>query len=202
MLSQKATNLKNLFKDYEDCQNCNYCSHGSKVFGCGNIDAEVCVVGEGPGEEEVNQGIPFVGPAGQLLDKILASVNISRDSTYVTNAMICRTNEKNRTPTFEEQKNCRDRLCNELDIIKPKVTILTGSIALQSIFGKDHKITNYHGKWMTLLSEPCYFYFPIYHPAWILHSSSEGETKARKQIMWDDMKFFRDSLEIVNSIET
>ena len=173
--------LEDLKNKYKDCRLCSYCSTEKKVFGHGNQHANICIIGEGPGAEEVKQGIPFVGPAGQLLDKILAGVNIKREECYFTNIIICRTSQQNRTPNLLETHNCYPRLLEELFILKPKVCLLVGSPALQCFFGKEYRITQSHGEWLTTLEEPCYFYFPIYHPAYILHSSTEKEMLGKKE---------------------
>lgn len=188
-------NLNDLKGKYNSCNTCTNCLTDTKVYGHGNADAKICVVGEGPGRYECEQGKPFVGPAGQLLDKILIAIGIKREDVYFTNTVICRTDYKNRTPTTKEMLNCRPRLLEELSIIKPNVTLLVGSPALKTIFGKDCKITSLHGTWMTLLSSPCYFYFPIYHPAWILHSATENEMKGKKRLIWKDIRIFKDGLE-------
>ena len=181
------------------CKLCSSCLTERKVFGHGNQHAKICVIGEGPGEEEVKQGIPFVGPAGQLLDKILAGVNIKREECYLTNTVVCRTNQRNRTPSPLETYNCYPRLLEELSILKPRVCLLVGSPALQCFFGKESRITQSHGEWLTTLEEPCYFYFPIYHPAYILRSSTEREAEQRKEEVWKDIiKFKRDLTLLVN----
>ena len=185
--NQTREEFKNKWKD---CTLCNKCKNGTKVFGWGSLTARIAVVGEGPGREEVNKLTPFVGPAGQLLDKILAAVNIKREDVYFTNTILCRTDDKNRTPSKTEYTNCRTRLFEELSLVNPRYTLLVGSTALKSIMGENYKVMETHGQWFTLLSKPCYFYFSLLHPAWILHSSTEGETRAKKQIMWKDIKLF------------
>lgn len=186
---------KQIVEKYKDCKLCEGCQNHTKVFGSGHKSAQVAIVGEGPGKDEVAQLTPFVGAAGQLLDKILSAIQLNREDLYFTNAILCRTDDKNRTPTQKEYTNCRQRLFDELSIIKPKFTIMVGSIALKSIMGDDYGVTTAHGKWFTQLAPPCYFYFSLYHPAWILHSQGEGEIKAKKKIMWDDIRAFRDGTE-------
>ena len=184
---------------YKDCIKCQKVQTQRKVFGSGNLTARIAVVGEGPGKDEVAELTPFVGPAGQLLNKILAAVNLAREDLFFTNAILCRTDDKNRTPTKEECTNCRDRLFEELSIINPKYTILTGATALNTVIGGDYKILKAHGQWYTLLSKPCYYYFSILHPAWILHSSTDAETKAKKMVMWTDIKKFVEDIKIIDA---
>lgn len=183
------------FKEkYKDCKSCSSCLNSTKVFGCGNMSAKIAIVGEGPGKDEVAKLTPFVGAAGQLLNNILAAIDLKREDLFFTNAVLCRTNEKNRTPTKTEYHNCRARLFEELELIQPKITLLVGSTALKSVMGDDYKIMECHGNWYTSLSSPCFFYYSILHPAWILHSISNSETKAKKKIMWEDIKKFREEM--------
>ena len=179
-----------LKEKYKDCKRCLKSQTQTKVFGSGNLSARIAVVGEGPGRDEVADLTPFVGQAGQLLNRILAAVNLAREDLFFTNTVLCRTSDTNRTPTREECTNCRDRLFEELSIVQPKFTILAGATALNTVMEGDYRILKDHGKWYTLLSKPCYYYFSILHPAWILHSSTDAETKAKKQVMWEDMKQF------------
>lgn len=190
--------IEELKLKYKNCSKCSKCLNTEKVFGTGNSTARICVIGEGPGQEEVKQGMPFVGPAGQLLDKILACVNIKREDIYLTNVLLCRTSMTNRTPTREECTNCRDRLFEELSIVQPRFTILAGATALNTVMEGDYRILKDHGKWYTLLSKPCYYYFAILHPAWILHSSTDAETKAKKQTMWADIKEFAQISKVID----
>jgi len=189
---------KKLIDQYKGCTLCPNCQNQLKVYGSGNLKAEIAVVGEGPGKDEVAEGAPFVGAAGQLLNKILAAIDLKREDLYFTNAVLCRTDDKNRTPTKTEYTNCRKRLFDELYIVKPHITLLVGSIALKTVMGDDYAIMKSHGQWFTGLSMPCYFYFAILHPAWILHSSTEGETRARKKTMWEDIKEFKSGIEVLN----
>ena len=190
--------LKNLKKEYEACNKCGKCMNSQKVFGSDNPDADIMIVGEGPGEVEVETGVPFTGPAGQLLDKILGAVDIKRESLYYTNTILCRTNEKNRTPSWEEIQNCAERLDKEINIVKPNIIIMVGSPSLKRFFGRDSRVTECHGRWFTDFRPPYARFFCIYHPSWALHSSTPGELKAKKRILWEDIKVFRDTLDITN----
>ncbi len=193
-------NFDDLKDKYRCCATCTNSLTDTKVFGYGNESVDICVIGEGPGREECEKGIPFVGPAGQLLDRILAGVRIKREDCYFTNTVICRTNQQNRTPTYNEMLNCRERLWEELSILRPKVTLLIGSPALQCIFGRDQKITKEHGEWVTTLQKP-YFFFPIYHPAYIMRSSTPGEEKRKKEEVWTDIKKFKRDLTLLVNLD-
>jgi DNA polymerase len=189
---------KEIQAKYKDCKLCESCDNKTKVFGGGNWKAKIAVIGEGPGKDEVVEGVPFVGEAGKLLNNILAAVQLKRDELFFTNSVICRTNDKNRTPTTKECINCRQRLYDEIFAVQPRFTLLVGATALKTIMGEDSAIMKMHGQWYTLLDKPCYFYYVIPHPAWILHSSTEGETKQKKKIMWTDIQKFRDDIKGFN----
>ena len=193
--------MNDLKRQYRDCFKCSRRQNTVKVFGCGNLSAKIAIIGEEPCEEEVAKVIPFVGQAGELLDRILVAIDLSRGDLFFTNAILCRTDNKNRQTTVEEYSNCRLRLFQELSIVKPKFSILVGNIALRSIMGDDTlHVFNTHGRWFTTLNDPCYFYYSIYHPSWILSASTPGEEKARKKIMWEDIKKFRDDIESLGEI--
>ena len=190
--------VQNLKEKYNKCNKCDKCMNDCKVFGYGNTNADIMIIGEGPGGEEVKSGIPFVGQAGQLLDKILTSVNIKREDVYFSNTILCRTNEKNRTPSWDEMQNCAERLDEEINIVKPNVILMVGSPSLKRFFGKTSKVTECHGKWFLDFNPPYARYFSIMHPSWVLHSSTEDELKAKKRTMWNDIKCFARDLKVVN----
>ena len=177
-------------RKYITCTACGNCKNTRKVFGCGNLKAKIAIVGEGPWKEEEAELIPFVGPAGKLLNQILLGINLKREDLFITNAVICRTDDKNRTPTNEEIINCRQRLIDELTLVNPQYTILTGSTAIRTIFGENHKLKDVHGTWKTPKYIPCHFYYLMYHPSWILHHATEEEEKHKKSIFWEDTKKF------------
>jgi len=191
--------VKELRERYAACQKCSKCLHKVKVFGCGNLTASIAIIGDSPGKDEVATTTPFVGEAGKLLDGILAAIDLVRDDLFFTNAMLCRTDDKNRMPTVTEYSNCRDRLFQELTIVRPRYALLLGNTAIRSVMGSEnYKMSETHGKWFTHLNEPCYFYFSIYHPSWILQASTDSETKMRKKIMWDDIRKWRDDMKSFN----
>lgn len=137
----------------EACLTCTSCQLESTrtkvVFGVGNEEARVLFIGEGPGENEDKQGEPFVGRAGQLLDKMLEAVDLSRKSNiYIANMVKCRP-PKNRDPLPEEVEQCIGYLRSQVTIIKPAIIVCLGRIAAQYIIDKGFKVTQQHGEWFT-----------------------------------------------------
>lgn len=158
------------------CQNCRNCSlHETRtnvVFGVGSRTAEVLFIGEGPGENEDLQGKPFVGRSGQLLDKFLASVDLSRDkNVYIANMVKCRP-PKNRDPKPEEQDQCINWLREQFRIIRPKIVICVGRIAAQRLIDKDFKVTKQHGEF---IDKNGTLFMGTYHPAAILRNPNNKE---------------------------
>jgi len=190
--------LKTFQEKYSSCSKCDKCTNAQKVFGNGNTCAKIMIVGDNPGGIDIENGIPFAGPAGQLLDKILASIDLKREDLYYTNTILCRTNEKDRAPSWEEIQNCADRLDEEINIIKPNVILMVGSQSLKRFFGKDSKMSECHGRWFLDFKPPYARYFSIMHTSWILHSSTPGEETAKKRTVWEDMKIFKQDLEVTN----
>ena len=193
-------NIKEFQSKHKDCRLCAGCQNHTKVFGAGDVKAKIAIVGEGPGKDEVAKLTPFVGASGILLDKILSAITLNRRDLYFTNAILCRTGDDNRTPTKEEYTNCRKRLFEELMIIRPRYTLMVGSIALKTIMGDEYTVGNSHGQWFTNFDKPCFFYFSIYHPSWILHAVTPGEAAAKKKTMWEDVKKLRADMDNFNSI--
>jgi uracil-DNA glycosylase family 4 len=152
----------------EKCRGCTGCAlHETRtkvVFGVGNPEAEVMLVGEGPGENEDLQGEPFVGRAGKLLDNMLEIINLDRTkNVYITNMVKCRP-PKNRNPLNVEREACDGWLQNQFMIIKPKIIVCVGRIAA-GLIKDDFKITQEHGKWF---EKDGIKYFAIFHPAALL----------------------------------
>jgi DNA polymerase len=162
------------------------------VFSDGNPEAKLMIIGEGPGHNEDIQGLPFVGRAGQLLDKILASVNIDRQTqTYICNIVKCRPPE-NRVPTKEEAQTCRPYLEAQIDFIKPKIILLAGSTAVQGILQTKEPISRIRGKWFPFRNEAKIM--PIFHPAYLLRNDTK-EVGSPKWLMWQDIKEVKKSLD-------
>ena len=133
-----------------DCAGCTACalSQGRRnlVFGVGREDAEVIVVGEGPGEQEDLKGEPFVGPAGQLLDTMLEIIGLDRSKVYIANIVKCRP-PHNRDPLNIEQAACRTWLDRQIALINPKIIVCLGRIAAMAMIKEDFRITREHGQW-------------------------------------------------------
>jgi DNA polymerase len=161
------------------CQDCSlYVERKNVVIGRGNINAPLVFVGEGPGEQEDLLGLPFVGPAGNLLNTLLTALNIKEDMYYITNIVKCRP-PKNRVPLEEEAKSCLPFLRNQVKLIKPKILVCLGATALKYIVDENAKITSMRGTW---IEKKGYHILPTFHPAALLRDSS------KKILMWQDFK--------------
>lgn len=173
------------------CNKCKLCS-GRKniVFGCGNKNADIMFIGEGPGADEDIQGEPFVGKAGQLMNKAFEALEIERNDVYITNIVKCRP-PQNRNPEKDEAKACMDYLRNQVLLVKPKIIVLLGSVALKNILGDEYGITNSRGKW---IERKGIWYMPTFHPAALLRDES------KKIDFWRDLKLVKDKLGEVNEI--
>lgn len=154
----------------KDCNKCKLCS-GRKniVFGTGNKNADIMFIGEGPGGDEDIQGVPFVGKAGQLMNKAFEALGINREEVYMANIIKCRP-PQNRNPESDEAKACMDYLRNQVLLIKPKIIVLLGNVALKNILGEEYGITNSRGKW---IERKGIFYMPTFHPAALLRDESK-----------------------------
>ena len=144
-----TTGLEGLQADCLQCKKCGLCaSRNHVVFGVGNGQAKVMLVGEGPGEHEDLEGEPFVGRGGQLLDKLLAAVDLDRRlNVYITNIVKCRP-PKNRDPLPEEQEACLPWLRRQFAVIRPKVVVCLGRVAAMKMIKPDMKITKEHGQFV------------------------------------------------------
>lgn len=165
-----------------ECNNCTRCKLGNTrnniVIGKGNIRAPMMLVGEGPGEQEDIQGIPFVGPAGKLLDLLIKGMNINDDDYYICNIVKCRP-PNNRVPEEGEAEACIQFLRNQVYLIKPKIIVCLGSTAMKYIVDKEARITKIRGQW---IERKGYYIMPTFHPAALLRDES------KKILMWQDFK--------------
>ena len=173
------------------CANCHRCGLGATrlnaVVGRGATPAPIMIVGEGPGQNEDEQGLPFVGRSGQLLERILAAVDFSVDrEVYICNVVRCRPPE-NRVPTPEEIAACKPYLLEQIRLVDPQVILLTGATALKAVTGTKAAITKVRGEWIEWEGRLC---MPIFHPAYLLRNSSKEEG-APKWLTWQDMKKVR-----------
>jgi uracil-DNA glycosylase family 4 len=174
--------LENLKQRNMACQRCVF-RKGCRgvVFGEGNPDSEVMFVGEGPGQTEDEMGRPFVGKAGELLNRILEAAGIPRESVYITNIVKCRP-PGNRTPNSEEMEICLPWLREQYRIIRPKYMVLLGLAATHGILDKKAKMSQCRGKWF---KKGNLLIMPTYHPAAILRNP------ALKEPAWEDFKLIR-----------
>lgn len=167
------------------CLSCRKCrlaeTRTNVVIGKGNRNADILFIGEGPGQQEDAQGLPFVGAAGQLLDKMLASVGLSAEEVYIANVVKCRP-PGNRDPHEDEREACLNYLRYQLLLIKPKIIVCLGRIAAATIIDPAFKITKQRGQW---LERKGYFIIATYHPSALLRD----ETKKRPA--WEDMQAIR-----------
>ncbi len=150
------------------CAACQKCALGAtrtkSVFGTGSRTADLLFVGEAPGEQEDLTGTPFVGRAGQLLDKFLAAVDIPREDVYIANIVKCRP-PQNRDPLPQEEAACIDYLREQVRIIRPKLIVCLGRIAAMRLIKPDFRITKEHGVWF---KKGDFLMGAIYHPAFVL----------------------------------
>ena len=168
------------------CRKCPLCETRTNiVFGDGIPNHKLVLIGEAPGYWEDQKGKPFVGKAGQLLDKIFASVGLSRErDVYICNTLKCRPPD-NRNPLPEEKAACREYLDAQLEILQPKIILLCGGVALQSMLPQYSGITKVRGKWF----EGPYGskMMPIFHPSYLLRNDSR-EKGSPKWLMWQDIQ--------------
>ena len=166
------TPLSELCEQITLCQKCDIAKSRTKVVpGEGAEDADIMFIGEAPGWHEDQQGRPFVGPAGQFLDKLLASINLNRQQVYIANVIKCRPTN-NRDPLPTEIQNCRPWLDSQIEIIKPKMIVTLGRYSMARYFpGKS--ISKIHG---TAQKRDGIFYYAMYHPAAALHQQSLRQT--------------------------
>ena len=170
---------EDLEKSIQDCQKCKLCqTRKNIVFGEGNRDADIMFIGEGPGADEDAQGRPFVGKAGQLMNKAFQGLGIDRNSVYITNIVKCRP-PANRVPEDDEAEACLNYLRNQVMLVKPKLIVLLGSTALKNILGKEYGITACRGKW---IEKKGILYMPTWHPAALLRDEN------KKIDFWLDLK--------------
>jgi len=164
------------------CVGCQQCGLGATrtncVIGVGNRNANILFVGEGPGYHEDMQGEPFVGPAGQLLDKMLASVGLSRSEVYIANIVKCRP-PSNRDPAPDEIEACIRFLRYQILLIRPQIICCLGRIAGQAILGPSFRITREHGTWK---ESKGVWITSTYHPSALLRDES------KKRPAWEDLK--------------
>jgi DNA polymerase len=171
--------LADVRKELGDCKRCKlHRTRRTIVFGEGNVRATLMFIGEGPGYDEDVQGRPFVGKAGQLLTKIIESINLSREEVYIANVIKCRP-PQNRNPDPDEIKSCNPFLMKQIRVIHPKIICALGTFSAQTLLKTDAKISALRGKVFDLEDIRV---IPTYHPAFLLRNPE------RKREVWEDMK--------------
>jgi DNA polymerase len=179
------SSLNDIREDIGDCRRCKLCEHRRTiVFGEGNPHARLVFVGEGPGAEEDATGRPFVGRAGQLLDKIIEAIGLKREEVYIANIVKCRP-PGNRAPERDEVETCEPFLFRQLACIRPQVIVALGSPAFQCLLRTREPITRARGVWREWNGIKI---MPTFHPAFLLRSPD------KKREVWEDMKKVREEL--------
>jgi uracil-DNA glycosylase family 4 len=181
----RATDLAALAATAAGCTRCRLSEGRSKVvFGSGNPNADLMLIGEGPGAEEDRQGLPFVGPAGELLTRIIQAIEMRREDVYIANVVKCRP-PGNRDPEPDEAAACRGYLEKQIELVQPRIIVALGKVAAQALLGNDSPIGRMRGQWFQVKGIPT---MVTYHPAALLRNS------ALKRPTWEDMQQVRDRL--------
>ncbi len=163
-------NWEELEEVVKQCRKCRLCeTRKNVVFGVGNREADIMFIGEGPGADEDAQGEPFVGKAGKLMNMAFDMLGIKREEVYIANIVKCRP-PNNRNPQDDEAENCLDYLRNQVILVKPKIIVLLGSVALKNVLGKEYGITASRGKW---IEKKGILYMPTWHPAALLRDENK-----------------------------
>jgi len=183
---EKAELLSELAQKYANCQNCALAQGRTKlVYGEGNAHSRLILIGEGPGEQEDKSGRPFVGAAGQLLDKMLAAIQIQRSEIYIANIVKCRP-PGNRNPLPEERLACLPYLVEQIEIIQPQFLLIMGLVAAQTLLGNTESLGWHRLKVHSFMGIPTYV---SYHPAALLRNPQW------KHPAWEDLQFFQKAFE-------
>lgn len=174
-----------LEKSIIGCKKCKLCTgRNNIVFGTGNKDADLMFIGEGPGADEDREGEPFVGRAGKLMNMAFDGIGIKREEVYIANIVKCRP-PSNRNPETDEADACIDYLRNQVMLVKPKVIVLLGSVALKNILGNEYGITASRGNWV---ERKGILYMPTWHPAALLRDEN------KKIEFWKDLKQVKEKI--------
>ncbi len=174
-----ADTLEDIRADLGDCQRCRLAEERRNiVFGAGDPQAKLVFVGEGPGFEEDQQGLPFVGPAGQLLTRIIRAINLDRNQVYICNVIKCRP-PGNRNPDSDEINTCFPFLERQIAAIQPKLIVALGTFAAQTLLGTSTPISRLRNRFHEYDGIKV---LPTYHPAYLLRNPD------KKRAVWEDMK--------------
>ena len=194
-LEDKSTLLSKLKKEIENIDNCELKNSANKMVFCdGNYQSKIMIVGEGPGHKEDEIGKPFVGDAGMLLNKMLKAINVERNQVYITNVVNYRP-PNNRKPEPSEITRYSEFLRKHISIIDPKILILMGSTAMESLFGSRIKITKERGNWKDIIiNNKTYLSMITFHPAYLLRQPEQ------KKYSWNDLKEIKKKIDELNII--
>ena len=185
-LTEKLSTLSNIYQEIRNCTKCPLCSYRKNtVPGMGVDNPLVLVIGEGPGQDEDEQGLPFVGKAGQLLDKMLNSISLNRKvNCYIANIVKCRP-PQNRVPLLEESQNCFPYLQQQIKILQPKIILALGRTAVQNLLNTSDGINSLRGKVFKYNNIPL---IATFHPSALLREEE------LKRPAWEDLKQLRQLL--------
>ena len=185
--ANKADDLQRLKKSIFEIKNCSLKNNATNiVFSDGNPKSKIMIIGEAPGSNEDQEGLPFVGRAGALLDKMLSSINLDRKSVYISNIINYRPPD-NRRPSDEEIERYLPFIRKHVEIIDPKILVLLGSTAMKALIGNEIVISKARGKWIEKEFGNCKTSIIItFHPAFLMRQP------AQKKMAWIDLKMIRD----------
>ena len=172
------------------CRNCRLCNTRTHVvFGVGRQDADIMFIGEGPGEQEDLQAIPFVGAAGKLLDDMLSIIDVNRTNCYIANIVKCRP-PMNRDPEDDEQDACFGYLQKQIELVNPAIIVCLGRVAARRMIDPDYRITRDHGKW---ICRNGIWMTAIYHPSALLRDLG------KRPETFEDLLYIREKLREVHA---
>ena len=187
---ERSEELSALAETALGCELCRLCKGRNKVvFGTGHPNADLLLIGEGPGANEDREGLPFIGAAGKLLTKILQAIELDRDQVYITNVVKCRP-PNNRNPQPDEAAACRRYLDRQIELIRPRIILALGKVAAQTLLGNDLPLGRMRGEWYEVSDVPTRV---TYHPAALLRN------ERLKRPTWEDVQEVRDRLVALRS---
>lgn len=192
------------YKEVKDIAlNCKKCplskTRNKVVFGHGPVPSDIMLIGEAPGADEDEQGLPFVGRSGKLLTQILESIEIKRpDDIYIANTLKCRP-PGNRTPATSEQEACWPYLEAQLNLVKPKILLLAGTPSVKNVLKIKEPISKIRGKWFKLPGYQDLSVMPIFHPSYLLRNPQKTKGSP-KWFTWQDMQEVKNALEYLKKV--
>lgn len=186
----RAAALRVIQEEVRACRACDLAAKRTQtVFARGNPEARLCFIGEGPGADEDRTGLPFVGVAGQLLDRIIAAMRLTEDQVYIANIVKCRP-PNNRVPNDDEMLACTPFLLRQLEIVKPEVIVALGKTAAGFLLQDRSTMTAMRGRWHSWKGVPV---MPTWHPSYVLRVRDDPKSTARAEV-WTDMKLVLEKL--------